>query len=59
METFNYVKINSVNCLCLIVNKEKRYIEESNGNNYLTQTSHGKYKETLKNIQKSETEVRA
>ena len=36
METFNYVKINSVNCLCLIINKEKRYIEESNGNNYLT-----------------------
>ena len=36
MKTFNYVKINSVNRLCLIINKEKRYIEERNGNNYLT-----------------------
>ena len=58
MKTFDYVKINSVNRLCLIINKAERYIEESNGNNYLTQISHGKYKETLKNIQKSETKVR-
>ena len=50
MKTFDYVKINSVNRLCLIINKAQRYIEESNGNNYLTQIAHGKYKETLKNI---------
>ena len=36
MKTFDYVKINSANRLCLIIHKAERYIEESNGNNYLT-----------------------
>ena len=31
-----YVKINSVNLLCLVFGKLKGYFEEFNGNKYLT-----------------------
>ena len=43
-----YVKINSVNPLCLNISKINGYIEGSNGNKYWTLVSTDKYKVTLK-----------
>ena len=43
----DYVKINSVNPLCLIIDKIDRYIEEKNRNKYLTLVFTGKSKEVL------------
>ena len=42
MKDFEYVKINSVNPLYLIIDKVDGYIEEKNGNKYLTLVSTGK-----------------
>ena len=36
IKNLSYVKTNSVNLLYLIINKIDEYIEESNGNKYLT-----------------------
>ena len=36
MKDFDYVKINSVNPLYLIIGEADGYIEEKNGNEYLT-----------------------
>ena len=36
MKDLNNVNINSVNLLYLIINQVDEYIEESNGNRYLT-----------------------
>ena len=43
-----YVKINTVNPLCLIIDKVDEYIEECSGNKYLTLVSTDKNKDTLK-----------
>ena len=43
----DYVKINSVNPLCLIIDKIDRYIEEKNRNKYLTLVFTDKSKEVL------------
>ena len=43
-----YVKINTVNPLCLIIDKADEYIEECSGNKYLTLVSTDKNKDTLK-----------
>ena len=48
MEDTDYVKINSVNPLYLIIDKVDGYIEEKNGNKYLTLVSTDKNKEVLK-----------
>ena len=48
VKNLSYAKINSVNPLYLIINKINSYIEESNGNKYLTLVSTDKNKETLK-----------
>ena len=42
MKDSDYVKINSVNPLYLIIDKVDGYIEEKNGNKYLTLVSTGK-----------------
>ena len=48
VKNLSYAKINSVNPLYLIINKINSYIEESNGNKYLTLVSTDKNKETIK-----------
>ena len=45
MKHFDYVKINSVNPFYLIIGKVDEYIEEKNGNEYLTLVSTDKNKE--------------
>ena len=47
MKDFDYVKINDLNPLYLIIDKVDGYIEEKNGNKYLTFASTGKNKEVL------------
>ena len=47
MKDVDYVKINSVNPLYLIIGKADGYIEESNGNKYLIFVSTDKNKEVL------------
>ena len=47
MKDSDYVKINSVNFLYLIIDETDGYIEESNGNKYLTLVSTDKSKEVL------------
>ena len=51
MKHFDYVKINSVNPFYLIIGKVDEYIEEKNGNEYLTLVSTDKNKEVLINTQ--------
>ena len=47
MKDFDYVKINSVNPLYLIIGKADGYIEEKNGNKYLNLVSIDKNKKVL------------
>ena len=47
MKDSDYVKVNSVNTLYLIIDKVDGYIEEKNGNKYLTLVSTDKNKEVL------------
>ena len=47
MKDFDYVKINSVNPLHLIISIIDGYIEEKNGNKYLTLVSTKENKEIL------------
>ena len=47
MKDSDYVKINNVNPLHLIINKVDRYIEEKNGSKYLILDSTDKNKEVL------------
>ena len=47
----DYVNINSVNPLYLIIAEVDGYIEENNGNKYLTFASTAKNKKVLKNVQ--------
>ena len=44
----SYVNSNSVNPLYLLIDKVDGYIEESNGNKYLTLVFNDKNKDTLK-----------
>ena len=44
----NYATINSVNPLCLIINKINGYIKENNGSEYLTLVLTDESKDTLK-----------
>ena len=50
MKDFDYVKINSVNPLYLIIGEEDGYIEEKKGNKYLTFASTNKNKKVLKEV---------
>ena len=45
-----YVKINSVNPLCLMLNKINGYFEEINGNKYLTLVPNNGRKEIIKKV---------
>ena len=47
MKDFDYVKINNVNPLYLIIGEVDEFIEEKNGNKYLTLVSTDKSKEVL------------
>ena len=47
MKYFDYVKINSINPLYLIISKLDGYFEEKNGNKYVTLVSTDKNKEVL------------
>ena len=47
IKDFDYIKINSVNSLYLIIDKKDGYPEESNGNKYLVLASTDKNKEVL------------
>ena len=46
----NYIKINSVNPLYLILNKVNEYFKEINGNKYLTLVPTNESKEKIKKI---------
>ena len=50
MKYFDYVKINSVNPLYLIIGEADGYIEEKKGNKYLTFASTNKNKKVLKEV---------
>ena len=54
IKNVGYVKINRVNSLYFIIDKVDEYIEERNGNKYLTLVSTDKYKDKLKRIQNYE-----
>ena len=47
MKNFDYVKLNSVGILYLIIGKADRYFEENNGNKYLTLVHTDENKEIL------------
>ena len=47
MKDSDYVKINNVNSLYLIIDEVDGYIEEKNGNKYLTLISTDKNKEVI------------
>ena len=47
MKYFDYIKINSINPLYLIISKLDGYFEEKNGNKYVTLVSTDKNKEVL------------
>ena len=54
----NYAKINSVNLLYFIIDKINGYIEESDGNNYLTLVSTDESKDTLKKCEQLWDKIR-
>ena len=58
MKNSDYVKINSVNPLYLIVDEADGYIKEKNGNKYLTFASTDKSKELLKQYTKLLNEIK-
>ena len=53
-----YVKINSVNPLYIIINNANGYIEECNGNKYLTLVSTNKSKEIIKKYEELWTKIK-
>ena len=58
MKGFDYVKINSVYPLYLIIGKADRYIEEVNGNKYLIFASRDKSKEVLTKYLKLQDDIK-
>ena len=50
--------INSVNHLCVIINKTNRCIEESNGNKYLTLVSTDERRETVEKYEELWNKIR-
>ena len=52
VKKLRYVKINSVNPLYLITNKINLYLEEINGNKYLTLVPTGETKEIMTGTKK-------
>ena len=53
MKDSGFVKINSVNPLCLIIGETDGYIEESNRNKYLTFASTEKDKKSIRKTYKA------
>ena len=53
----SYATVNNVNPLYLIMNKINGYIEESNGNKYLTLVSTYESKDTWKSMKNYETKL--
>ena len=58
VKDLSYLKINSVNPLYIIINKINKYIEESNGNKYLTLVATNKNKGTLKKYKELWNKIR-
>ena len=58
MKGFDYVKIDSVNPLYLIIGKADRYIEEVNGNKDLIFASRDKSKEVLTKYLKLQDDIK-
>ena len=58
MKDFDYVKINSVNPLCLIIGEVDGYIEENNRNKYLTFASTDKNEKLLEKDTKLWDEIK-
>ena len=54
----DYVKINSVNHLYLMINKVNGYVEKKNGSKYLIFDSADKNKKVLKNIMNFAAELK-
>ena len=52
VEDYSYANINSVDQLYLVINEINGYIEESNGNKYLTLVFTDESKEILKKYKK-------
>ena len=52
IKDFSYIKIYSANLLYLIINKINRYIDEMNGNKYLTLVPTNESKDILKMYEK-------
>ena len=50
VKNLKYIKINSANPLYFVINKLNRYIEENNGNQYLTLISIDESEDTLKSM---------
>ena len=48
VKNLSYIKINSLNSLYFIIGKMNEYIEESNGNKYLTLAPSNQRKDSLK-----------
>ena len=58
IKDLRYIKINSVNCLYLIINKINGYIEESNKNKHLTLVPTDESKDTLKKFEELWNKIR-
>ena len=58
MKDSDHVKINNVNPLYLIIGEVDRYIEENNGNKYLTFASTDKNKKVLEKYTKLWDEIK-
>ena len=57
-QRFEIRKINSVNPVCLIINKVNGYFGEINGNKYLTSVPTNKSKEKLKRYEEMWSKIR-
>ena len=58
IKDLKYVKVNSVNPLCLIYGKVNGYFEEINGNKYLTLVSTIESKEIIKKYEELWSKIR-
>ena len=58
VKNLRYIKTNSVNPLYIIIDKIKRYTEESNGNRYLTVVRTDEKKDVLEKYEELSTKIR-
>ena len=58
IKDLKYVKINSVNLLCLMINKVNGYFEEINKNEYLTLVATNESKEKIQKYEELWSKIR-